>query len=149
MKKLIFSVLAVVSLQFTVAQSSVTVPTATTSAFSASKGSSVVATWSESTEFYIANYTADGHNYVAFFSKTEPAILVKTDKEVEFTELSAPAQAEITNRFGLNNPQYVYKKSFITEDHATFKECVLMQMADGKYIRFYFDAAHKMVKREL
>jgi len=150
MKKLFSTLLAVLGFSVLMAQS-VTIPSGVQSAF-LSKNKDVKAVWSTTNQNYVAKWDNGDKKITSVYAKDETGILVRTETDVQMSELSTTVQTSIKDRFLVEGSQYTYVRGFKVEGLANVAEgaeFVTNNNGNKSKLVVFFDATGAMVKREL
>jgi hypothetical protein len=150
MKKVFSIFIAVISFSAAMAQSA-EVPTHVQMAFKNTFKSTVVQ-WTASPQAYIAKWEANQKPMTAYYTKTDPATLIRTETDVPLTDLSVGAQTSVKDRFLTNGSQYSFSRSFKVEGFEGVTEGCEFNLQNGSVtskLSVLYDAAGNMVKREL
>jgi len=150
MKKLFSTLLAVLGFSVLMAQS-VTIPSGVQSAF-LSKNKDVKAVWSTTNQNYVAKWDNGDKKITSVYAKDETGILVRTETDVQMSELSTTVQTSIKDRFLVEGSQYTYVRGFKVEGLANVAEGAEFETNNNgnkSKLVVFFDATGAMVKREL
>jgi len=150
MKKIISTILAVLSLSFIMAQSA-TVPTNLKKEVK-DKYNVSTATWSTTSKYYVATWEANGENKTVVYSNSNEPQLVRVETDLPFNSLSSTTQNQVNTRFLGEGSQYSVRRTFKVDSFGAAIEGVQFDMTTNDGIRtlyIFFDANGNMTSREL
>ena len=146
MKKLFSTLLAIIGFSVLMAQSA-EVPTNVKIAFK-DKFKSTTVEWTASAQSYIAKWDDNNKHMTAYYTKDEQPALVRTETDVDVSELSAGSQTVVKERF-MNATSYTYIRSFKVEGFGDAVDGCEFKIQNGGNCSVFFDGNGTMVKREL
>jgi hypothetical protein len=151
MKKLFSTLIAVLGVSFLMAQS-VTVPAGVQKAFLGAN-KDVKVEWTATSQNYMAKWNNGDKKITSVYVKDETGTLVRTETDVQLSELSTPVQTSIKDRFTGVGSMYTFIRGFKVEGgSANVVEGADFEMnSNGKksVLTIFFDATGAMVKREI
>ncbi len=146
MKRILSTCLAFIGFSVLMAQST-EVPANVKMAFK-DKFKSTVVEWTASQGSYIAKWDNNNKHMTAYYSKEVQPVLVRTETDVDVSELSMGSQTIVKEKF-MNNPSYTFNRCFKVEGLAGAVEGCEFKIQNGGNCSVFFDASGTMVKREL
>lgn len=108
--------------------------------------------WTSTPQYYIAKWdAAEKQHMTAYYSAGEQNALVRTEKDVQLTDLTTGTQTIVTQKFLNNGGTYTLNRAFKVENSTEISEGVEFNMGNGTNdkISVFFDAQGNMTKREI
>lgn len=146
MKRILSTCLALIGLSVLMAQST-EVPSNVKMAFKEKFKSSVVE-WTTSQQSYIAKWDNNNKHMTAYYTKDAQPVLVRTETDVELSELSANAQTMVKEKF-MAASHYTFKRCFKVDGAEGIVDGCEFQIQNSGLCSVFFDASGTMVKREI
>ncbi len=149
MKRILSICVAFIGFSALMAQS-VEVPSSLKMSFK-EKFNVTTADWSIANQNYVAKWESNGKKMTAFYTKTEKPTHLRTETDVNVTDLGTTTQSEIKARFMGEGSLYTFSRAFKVEGVAGAVEGVefLFSTGQSEKISIFYDTNGNMVRREL
>lgn len=150
MKKLFSTLFAVLGFSVLMAQSA-SIPSGVQKAF-LNQNKDVKVEWSTTNQSYVAKWTNGDKKITSVYVKDETGTLVRTETDVQMSELSTPVQTSIKERFTGEGSMYTFQRGFKVEGFGNVVEGAEFEMSSNgnkSKLTVFFDATGQMIKREL
>jgi hypothetical protein len=146
MKRIVSTCLAFIGFSLLMAQST-DVPAGVKIAFK-DKFKSTVVEWTASQQSYIAKWDNSNKHMTAYYSKDAQPVLIRTETDVDVSELSTGSQTVVKERF-MTGGAYTFIRCFKVEGFADTVEGCEFKIQNGGNCSVFFDANGVMTKREI